>query len=134
MQLTPVCLISYLPRRRLSLSGAPAFDEGHTTVLSFAPSAARRHRPLTVLCTLVDTPPTAGSNDGLSHDLSRVKDYVEGCIERCDVVAERMNAHGLGLTLRLRSPVLESRRFVLVPSNTAHGVRSWTIAELMRAL
>jgi hypothetical protein len=74
------------PRR--SLAGAPVFDEGHTTVLTFAPSAARRHRPLTVLCTLVDAPPAAGSDDGLSHDLSRVKDYVEGCIERCAVVPE----------------------------------------------
>jgi hypothetical protein len=38
-------------------AGAPAaspFDEGHTSVLSFGPSAARRGRPLTVLCTLVD--------------------------------------------------------------------------------
>jgi len=68
-------------------------------VLSFAPSAARRHRPLTVLCTLVDAPAAAGSDDGLSHDLTRVKDYVEGCIERCVVfgVPKRTERMGSGL-------------------------------------
>lgn len=65
---------------------ARAMDESHTLALAFPPTAARNHRPLTVLCTLVDSSPTAGEGgapDG--GDLARVKEYVETCIERCEL-------------------------------------------------